>query len=319
MTATNHTEHYELSQYTEDDRPTYTGDYNSDMAKIDAAIYEAAQTGGGGTGGIGTVTHTDDLTGDGTADSPLGVAGTVARTAALSAYATTESVSQTVNTAVADRPTTSQVAQSIADAIADRLTALNIKAGNAISVSVSGNDVTISYTGGGSSGGLAAVAHDSTLLGDGTTSSPLKMAKGTILTLNAIDVNSQSSHARDMNNLSEGFTRVSGLKEKLLNAPDMSYVGGNYVSALVMSVTVGSGVKVQTWITAKTSDMKIHMRGYNQPSWTNWITIAPLSQSAPSATGLTAEQLDSQYSDGYNIVRVGTPTQLNESEVNPNE
>lgn len=38
-----------------------------------------------------------------------------------------------------------------------------------------------------------------------------------------------------------------------------------------------------------------------------------------SATGLTAEQLDSQYSDDYNIVRVGTPTQLNESEVNPNE
>lgn len=27
MTATNHTEHYGLSQYTEDDHPTYTGDY----------------------------------------------------------------------------------------------------------------------------------------------------------------------------------------------------------------------------------------------------------------------------------------------------
>lgn len=37
MTATNHTEHYGLSQYTEDDHPTYTGDYNGDMAKIDAA------------------------------------------------------------------------------------------------------------------------------------------------------------------------------------------------------------------------------------------------------------------------------------------
>lgn len=180
MSASNHTEHYDLSQYVSGDHPTYTGDYNSDMAKIDAAIYEAAQT-GGGTGGIGTVTHTDDLTGDGTADSPLGVADTIARTAALSAYATTESVSQTVNTAVADRPTTSQVAQSIADAIADRLTALNIKAGNAINVSVSGNDVTISYVGGTGGGGIATVTHDSTLYGDGTVNSPLSVSDGTAI------------------------------------------------------------------------------------------------------------------------------------------
>lgn len=45
MTATNHTEHYGLSQYTGDDRPTYTGDYNEDMTKIDAAIYAASQAG----------------------------------------------------------------------------------------------------------------------------------------------------------------------------------------------------------------------------------------------------------------------------------
>lgn len=62
MTATNHTEHYELSQYTEDDRPTYTGDYNGDMNKIDAAIYAASQSGGA------------DLAGDGTPTEPLGVA-----------------------------------------------------------------------------------------------------------------------------------------------------------------------------------------------------------------------------------------------------
>lgn len=70
MTATNHTEHYGLSQYTEDDHPTYTGDYNSDMSKIDAAIYAASQT----DNGITTVEHTADLTGDGTTASPLGVA-----------------------------------------------------------------------------------------------------------------------------------------------------------------------------------------------------------------------------------------------------
>lgn len=67
MTATNHTEHYDLSQYTEDDRPTYTGDYNSDMSKIDAAIYAASQA-----GDMTSIEHTADLTGDGTVDSPLG-------------------------------------------------------------------------------------------------------------------------------------------------------------------------------------------------------------------------------------------------------
>lgn len=68
MTATNHTEHYGLSQYTEDDHPTYTGDYNGDMSKIDAAIHAASQS-----GGLTAISHTDDLTGDGTKNTPLGI------------------------------------------------------------------------------------------------------------------------------------------------------------------------------------------------------------------------------------------------------
>lgn len=148
MAATNHTEHYGLSQYTEDDHPTYTGDYNGDMSKIDAAIYAASQTGGGMT----TVEHTADLTGDGTTGSPLGVADTIAR---------------------AD-----SVTQAIAAAIADRLTAGDIKAGNGINIETSGNQVTISYVGGGGSGGLSAVAHDGTLTGDGTATMPPGVAEG---------------------------------------------------------------------------------------------------------------------------------------------
>lgn len=31
MTATNHTTNYELSQFEENDRPTWLGDYNSDI------------------------------------------------------------------------------------------------------------------------------------------------------------------------------------------------------------------------------------------------------------------------------------------------
>lgn len=33
MTASNHTEHYGLSQYVQDDHPTYAGDYNGDVLR----------------------------------------------------------------------------------------------------------------------------------------------------------------------------------------------------------------------------------------------------------------------------------------------
>lgn len=73
MTATNHTEHYGLSQYKEDDHPTYTGDYNGDMSKIDAAIHAASLT--GGTDGLTAVAHDGTLTGDGTTADALSVIG----------------------------------------------------------------------------------------------------------------------------------------------------------------------------------------------------------------------------------------------------
>lgn len=80
MTATNHTGNYNLSQFTGTDRPTWLGDYNGDMAKIDAqmkanadAIEQAA------AGGLTSVSHTTDLTGNGTSGSPLGIAATIAR------------------------------------------------------------------------------------------------------------------------------------------------------------------------------------------------------------------------------------------------
>lgn len=96
MTATNHTEHYGLSRYTEDDSPTYTGDYNSDMAAIDAAIYAASQS-----GGMATVEHTADLTGNGTVDSPLGVADTIARTGDILSLSANYVTMDTYNTLVA--------------------------------------------------------------------------------------------------------------------------------------------------------------------------------------------------------------------------
>lgn len=96
MTAANHTENYNLSQFVGTDRPTWLGDYNGDMAKIDAqmkanadAIEQATE------GGLTSVAHTADLTGNGTSGSPLGIAATIARKTDIpntSGFATTSAL-----------------------------------------------------------------------------------------------------------------------------------------------------------------------------------------------------------------------------------
>ena len=80
MTATNKTENYELSQFVGTDRPTWLGDYNSDMSKIDAQLKQNADDiASAAAGGLTSVSHTADLTGNGTSGSPLGVASTIAK------------------------------------------------------------------------------------------------------------------------------------------------------------------------------------------------------------------------------------------------
>lgn len=44
MSSTNKTNYYDLSQYVGTDKPTYLGDYNSDMSKIDSAIHGVQET-----------------------------------------------------------------------------------------------------------------------------------------------------------------------------------------------------------------------------------------------------------------------------------
>lgn len=311
MTATNHTEHYGLSQYTENDRPTYTGDYNSDMSKIDAAIHAASQTGAGMT----MVEHTADLTGDGTTDSPLGVADTIARAEdipSLDGYATTESVTQ-----------------AIAAAIADRLTAGDIKAGNGINIETSGNQVTISYVGGGSAGGLTAVTHDDTLTGDGTAGTPLGVMQGGLLS-NSRPANTVNIDSIDGGSLNT-FVQVDNSSTGSKPAPNTEGLCFRYRASANAIIEV---------IFSNDKDANIYIRRNYKRTWGNWRTVAMLDDltaltsriatlesqvaaltaaAAPSATGLTAEQLDTQYSDDYNIVRVGTPTPQTETEVNPNE
>lgn len=80
MTATNHTENYNLSQFVGTDRPTWLGDYNGDMTRIDAQLKQNADDiASAAEGGLTSVSHTADLTGNGTSGSPLGVAATIAK------------------------------------------------------------------------------------------------------------------------------------------------------------------------------------------------------------------------------------------------
>lgn len=79
MTATNKTENYQLSQFVGSDRPTWLVDYNGDMARIDAQMKQNADDIASAADGLTSVSHTVDLTGNGTSGSPLGVASTIAK------------------------------------------------------------------------------------------------------------------------------------------------------------------------------------------------------------------------------------------------
>ena len=96
MTATNKTTNYELSQFVGTDRPTWLGDYNSDMSKIDAQLKRNADDIASATaGGLTSGHHTADLTGNGTSGSPLGVASTIAKKTDIpdvSGFATTSAL-----------------------------------------------------------------------------------------------------------------------------------------------------------------------------------------------------------------------------------
>ena len=96
MASTNKTANYDLSQFVGTDRPTWLGDYNSDMAKIDAQMKQNADDiASAAAGGLTSVNHTADLTGNGTSSSPLGVADTIAKKTDIpdvSGFATTSAL-----------------------------------------------------------------------------------------------------------------------------------------------------------------------------------------------------------------------------------
>lgn len=113
MASTNKTTNYELSQFVGSDKPAWLGDYNTDMAKIDAqmklnadAATAAAGTGTANTAAIGTLSNLTT-----TEKSNLVGAVNEVNSTASTAQNTANAASTTANTAA----TTAQSAKNEAD------------------------------------------------------------------------------------------------------------------------------------------------------------------------------------------------------------
>lgn len=62
MASTNKTQYYNLSQYLGSDKPTYLGDYNTDMQNIDRGIHEAFEKASTNETNIGNLSNLETLT-----------------------------------------------------------------------------------------------------------------------------------------------------------------------------------------------------------------------------------------------------------------
>ena len=134
MASTNKTTNYDLSQFIGSDKPTFLGDYNSDMLKIDAQMKTNADNVATAISGINTATVTANSanqtaqTANTTANSASTTASEASTTAtnaqstANSALATATTAQSTANTA----NTTANTANSKADSIASKLNLSNV-------------------------------------------------------------------------------------------------------------------------------------------------------------------------------------------------
>lgn len=106
MASTNHTANYELSQYVGSDKPTYLGDYNADMLKIDTAMKanNTLATNASTTASTANETAGTALTNAGTAQTTADNAQLTA-TSALSKATTNEANIANFNLTIFENPT----------------------------------------------------------------------------------------------------------------------------------------------------------------------------------------------------------------------
>ena len=145
MASTNHTTNYNLSQYIGGDKPTYLGDYNGDMQKIDAQMKTNADNIATAISGVESATST--------ANSAVSTA-TSAQTTANSASSTATQASTTASNAQSTANSalsTATSAQAKANEVDEKVANFNLTSFETIAYS------SMSKTGNGTINSLSSI------------------------------------------------------------------------------------------------------------------------------------------------------------------
>lgn len=165
---TNHTTNYELSQFVSADKPTFLGDYNGDMLKIDTAIAGVATTASGAvsTANAASATATDAATAaasaastaataDANASSALATAGNAATaaaaaqsdaTAASTAASAADTKATAANTAIGDLTQLTTTAKNNLVAAINEVNAKPTSAGVELTQTVASGETSVTFT-----------------------------------------------------------------------------------------------------------------------------------------------------------------------------
>lgn len=155
MASTNKTTNYNLSQFIGSDKPTFLGDYNSDMLKIDTQMKANADNVATAISGVESATSTANSA-NSTANTANATA-TQANTTAGEANTTATNAQSTANSALATASTASTKADNVAsdlNTFEQKFNFTDIKdlALNVTNGSISANDIKVATNSDGSIG-----------------------------------------------------------------------------------------------------------------------------------------------------------------------
>ena len=140
MASTNKTTNYDLSQYIGSDKPTYLGDYNSDMSKIDTQMKTNADNIATAIAGVESATSTANQ-----ANTTANQANTTANSAsqtASQAQSTANTASSTASSALATATQAQGSANQVAGDLSDFEQELNFTHFDDMTLTATGGTIT---------------------------------------------------------------------------------------------------------------------------------------------------------------------------------
>lgn len=137
MASTNKTTNYELSQFLGTDKPSWLGDYNSDMSKIDAAVHTVAGTATGADGKADT---------NATSIGTLANLTTDAKTSLVAAVNEVDAHADSATTTATQAVTTANTASTNASSALSEILKFNLSARTTLSPASTGGTINTSLT-----------------------------------------------------------------------------------------------------------------------------------------------------------------------------